>query len=64
MARGNDTPRENDVRAQEAIVRALTEELGHLDPDSPAAASVRTQLVEESGRLSRLEMERKVSRLQ
>jgi CheY-like chemotaxis protein len=52
MARGNDPPRENAIRAQEAVVRALTEELGHLDPESPAAASVRTQLNEESGRLA------------
>jgi CheY-like chemotaxis protein len=40
------------VRAQEAIVRALTEELNHLDPQSPAAANLRAQLVEEAGRLA------------
>ncbi|MGA7123156.1 MAG: response regulator [Polyangiaceae bacterium] len=44
--------RESAVRAQEAIVRALTEELNHLDPQSPAAANLRAQLVEEAGRLA------------
>ena len=52
MSRASDPPRESAVRAQEAIVRALAEELSHLDPDSPAAADLRTQLVEESGRLA------------
>jgi len=47
-----DRSSESGVRAQEAIVRALTEELSHLDPESPAAAGLRTQLVEESGRLA------------
>ncbi len=48
----HDRSSESGVRAQEAIVRALTEELSHLDPESPAAAGLRTQLVEESGRLA------------
>jgi CheY-like chemotaxis protein len=52
MSPENELSRESAVRAQEAIVRALTEELSHLDPESPAAAGLRTQLVEEAGRLA------------
>ncbi len=52
MSPGSDSPPESAVRAQEAIVRALAEELSHLDPESPTAAGLRTQLGEESGRLA------------
>lgn len=52
MSPENSLSRESAVRAQEAIVRALTEELNRLDPESPAAASLRVQLVEEAGRLA------------
>jgi CheY-like chemotaxis protein len=52
MSPENDPPREGPVRAQEAIVRALAEALRHLDPESPAAAGLRTQLIEESARLA------------
>jgi hypothetical protein len=39
------------ARAQQAILRALTEELRHLDPGSTAAAGLRAQLIEEVMRL-------------
>ena len=51
MVRGYDPRHERSVHAQEAVVRALTEELSHVNPETSRAAALRTQLVEEYGRL-------------
>ncbi len=52
MSRRSDPPPESGaVRAQKAIVLALSDQLGRMDPAGSDAAGLRKQLVEEAGRL-------------
>jgi CheY-like chemotaxis protein len=52
MRQSSDELRGDTTRAQAAIVRTLSEELERLDPTTAAAAGLRMQLAEESGRLA------------